>query len=132
MANTYMQGKAARKKTAMKAVWLLFLLIIISLIVIIRMINPSGLSVSIGAPNNDDAYYVAKEFIKPTLKATSVSFPETGYQYAKRPDSIYVIRSFSLTKDESGEESKSPFEIRMKYKGGLNKNMENWSVLAID
>lgn len=132
MANTYMQGKAARKKTAMRAGWLLFILIIVSIIVIIRVFNPSGLSVSIGPPNNEDAYYVAKEFIKPTLKGPSISFPESGYQYAKEADSVYVIRSFSITKDESGEESKTPFEIRMKYKGGHNKNVENWSVLAID
>jgi hypothetical protein len=73
----------------------------------------------------------AKDFVKSTVRSNSVDFPGSGYQFAKRNDSVYVIRLGVELNDGNGERKKTNFKILMQYNGGAQDELKNWSLLNI-
>lgn len=129
----FLKEKAARRKTASKAVWLLlgFSALIVAMLVKIGLtgsLKPNFLS---GSPTNNDAYEIAKQFVKPALNSTSVSFADDGYQFGKTSDSVYVIKSVAKLQNEGGEPITSEFKITLKYNGGEPGRQKNWSVIDL-
>jgi hypothetical protein len=127
--NKFLKEKAEKKKSASKAVWavLFFSAIIIAMIVKISLTGSLKPTFFSGLPTNEDAYEIAKEYVRPTLKASSVTFAEDGYQFAKTSDSVYVIKSTVETEGATTE-----FKIKLLYKGGRPDKQKNWSVIDLN
>ena len=125
--NKFLKEKAEKKKSASKAVWVvLFFSVIAIAMVVVNITGSLKPNFSIGLPSNEDAYEIAQEYIKPTLKSSSVNFAEDGYQFAKTSDSVYVIKSTF----ESGGTT-TEFKIKLQYKGGQPDRQKNWSVIDL-
>ena len=133
MSKSYLTDKALKRNYALKGAWLIVALAIIFVIVVIRFAMAGyGFGFNDGMPGSDQAYTVAKDFIKPTIKYSALSsFPESGYQYATKPDSVYIIKSYVETKGQTNEKSVVTFEITMKYNGGKASDKNNWTILDI-
>lgn len=129
----YLKTKADKKNTGKKALWILFatLFIIISVVIKITLTGSLKPTFFKGMPDSDDVYAIAKEFIQPTLKSSSVTFSDSKYQFGKQADSVYVIRSSVRSKNESGEEINTGFKIVLKYNGGQVNRQKNWSVIDL-
>ncbi|MFD0750247.1 hypothetical protein ACFQZS_08855 [Mucilaginibacter calamicampi] len=126
--NKFLKEKSVKKKSANKAVWivLFFCAIIISMMVKISLTGSLKPEFFRGLPSNEDAYKIAKEYVRPTLKSSSVSFADDGYQFAKTSDSVYVIKSTVETEGTTTE-----FKIKLQYKGGEPSKQKNWSVIDL-
>ena len=141
MKNTNLAGKTAyeksliakkdeKKKSANRAGWLLWLFILIFIAIIIRFavrIEP-GKSLNKSMPSGDDAFEIAKEFVKPTLGSANVEFGDGEYQFSKNVDSVYIVKSYYETKTEGNEKIKTAFVITLKFNGGPFLNKQNWAV----
>src|ERR1700743_1765898 len=106
MAIDYKAEKAAKRKTGQKALWLLIGLLVVVLAIVIKIMlanNLSGGPTFSGLPSNDEAYTVAKEFIRPTLKSPSADFNESRYKFGKTSDSVYVIQSSVESRNENND-----------------------------
>jgi len=126
--NAFLNEKAKKKKAAGKAVWvaLFFSAIVIAMIVKIALTGSLKPDLFNGLPSNEDAYEIAKEYVRPAIKSSSVTFADDGYQFAKTSDSVYVIKS-TLKSDGATTE----FKIKLQYKGGRPSKQKNWSVLDL-
>ncbi|MBK0379419.1 hypothetical protein [Mucilaginibacter segetis] len=124
--------KTAKKKSAKKMGWVVVVFVIIFAVVLIKFAFTGSLSSFSGLPDSDAAYGVAKEFITPTVRSGSISFHDSEYQFAKKSDSVYVIRSSYTSKDDNGENSDVKFRITLKYNGGAASNQNNWTMLNLD
>jgi hypothetical protein len=132
MGKNYLLEKSEKKQIAMKGVWLIVVVVIIFVAIIAKYaLSGNVYEYSTGLPTNDDAYEVAKEFLKPTIKSDA-TFPETGYQFGKLSDSVYVIKCYYQTKEENGDDGKKNYKIVLKYNGGGHTNMNDWSVINMD
>jgi hypothetical protein len=134
MAKDYLADKAAKKKTGQKALWLLIILVVVVVSMVVKIIFTGNLKPDVfnGLPTSDEAYTIAKEFVKPTLKSTSADFNDSRYQFAKTSDSVYVIRSSVDSKDATGEKITVNFKITLKYNGGQASRQQNWTLVNID
>jgi hypothetical protein len=126
--NKFLKEKSVKKKSATKAVWILlfFCAVIIAMVVKITLTGSLKPNFFTGLPSNEDAYEIAKEYVRPTLKSSSVNFAEDGYQFAKTSDSVYVIKS---TVESEG--TTTEFKIKLQYKGGQPEKQKNWSVIDL-
>lgn len=126
--NKFLKEKSVKKKSAIKAVWILlfFCAVIIAMVVKITLTGSLKPNFFTGLPSNEDAYEIAKEYVRPTLKSSSVTFAEDGYQFAKTSDSVYVIKS---TVESEG--TTTEFKIKLQYKGGQPDKQKNWSVIDL-
>jgi len=126
--NKFLNKKAANKKSANKAVWLLLFISAIGVAMAVKIIFTGSLKPQFfkGLPSKEDAYEIAKEYVKPTLKSPSVSFAEDGFQAGKTSDSVYVIKSSFDTKSTTMD-----FKITLQYKGGDPDKQKNWSVIDL-
>jgi hypothetical protein len=132
MSKHYLSNKEVKKSFALKGVWLLIVLAIIFAIVLVRFaMSGTKPDLQNGLPGSDAAYLIAKEFIKPTLKSKPVSFPETGYQCAEKPDSVYIIKSYAESKNQTGEKNVTTFQITIRYMGGVPANKSSWTMLNL-
>lgn len=132
MAKNYLTYKEGKKKFAQKGVVLLIALAIIFTVVLIRFaISDTQFDFLKDVPDSEDAYFIARQFIKPTIKSASVYFPETGYQCAQKTDSVYIIKSYAESKNQSGVKTVVTFEITIKYNGGKVLSKENWAMLNL-
>ncbi|QKJ29803.1 hypothetical protein HQ865_08545 [Mucilaginibacter mali] len=133
MAKTnYVDSKAGKKKTAKKAGWVLVLLGIIFIFILLKFASNSGLRFSTGGlPTGDEAFAVAKDFVKATVRSSNVDFPGSGYQIGKKSDSVYVIKSVTELTSENGDKRRTNFKVMMEYHGGKQTDMKNWSLLNI-
>jgi hypothetical protein len=132
MEKKYVADKAGKKKSAKKAAWVLVGLGLIFLFVLIKFAQNSGVRFSSsGLPTGDEAYAVAKEYVKSTVRSNNVDFPGSGYQIGKRSDSVYTIRSVVELTSESGDKRRTNFKILMEYRGGKQDDVKNWSLLNI-
>ena len=126
--NAFLEEKSAKKKSAKNAVWVLlfFCALIVALMVKIFFTGSlnSGFD-SGGLPTNEDAYEVAQEYVRPTIRG-SADFADEGFQFAKLADSVYVIKS---TLESEGKTTE--FKITLRYKGGQHKKQSNWSVIDL-
>ena len=131
----YLTQKKQKKKTAVKAVWFIIVLAIVFIIVIIKFALSGDMDVTTlfsGMPSSDDVYSVSKQFVLPTLKGTDASFSEDGYQFGKKEDSVFVVKSAVETKTNSGDIQKTNFEITLKFKGGPVSNQNSWQLLNLN
>lgn len=132
MATNYLESKAVKKKSAMKAAWVLILLALVFIIVIIKFAQSAGVRFTTsGLPTGNEAFEVAQGFVKSTVRSNNVEFPGSGYQIAKRSDSVYVIRSVVELSGDNGEKKRTNFKILMQYNGGKQDELKNWSLLNI-
>lgn len=132
MAKNYVESKVAKKKTVMKAGWLLIVLAVIAIFILIKFaLSGSTEFNSTGLPNNEDAYSVSQDFIRATVRSPEVIFPESGFQIAKRDDSTYVIRTNAELTGDNGDKKTANFKLLMQYKGGKHDLMKNWALLNI-
>lgn len=133
MAKNYVEGKATRKKSAKGAAWILIVLCIVFAIIVVKFAMNNGMVNfnTSGLPSNDDAYDVAKSFVKSTVNAKSISFSSSGYQIAKKSDSVYVVKSAAEVTGETGDKKTTNYKVLMHYNGGKKDEQKNWSLMNI-
>lgn len=132
MAKDYLKAKTVKKKSASKAGWAIIFFLIVFALLLGKFALSGSVNVFSGLPDSDDAYSVAKHFIRPTTLSTHVTFSDSEYKFAKKSDSVYVIKSFYTASEKGGESSKTNFTITMKYNGGAGLQASNWSLVNLD
>src|ERR1700748_2603180 len=128
----YAREKREKKKAALKVVWIIGLMGVVFLVIVSRFAMAGSDDAYDGGPTNDDVYAIAKRFVRPTLKAANPEFQASGYSLKVARDSVYVIRSSADTKNDSGGNEKTNFEIVLKYKGGPIAIKDNWEMLNLN
>jgi len=130
MTDHYIQNDAAKKNFVKKGTAVLITIAFISTIFMTRYaLSGSRKDLSGDVPDYDDAYAMAKTFIRPTLKAANISFPVSGYQCAQKPDSIFVVKSYAEAKGKQDPANVTSFEITLKFTGGKVGDKQNWKVI---
>ena len=127
--NAFLEEKSAQKKSAKNAVWVLLFFCILIIAMMFKIFFTGSLNSGFdsgGLPTNEDAYEIAQEYVKPTIRG-SADFADEGYQFAKLADSVYVIKS---TLDNDGKTIE--FKITMRYNGGAHTKQSNWSVIDLN
>ena len=132
MAKDYLKAKAANKKSATNVVVLIFFFVAVFAVLLGKFALSGSSGVFNGLPDSDVAYSVARKYIQPTILSTNVNFSDAEYKFAKRSDSVYVIKSFYTEKYDDGETSKTHFTITLKYNGGAGASAANWTMLNLD
>lgn len=136
MAQDYKAQKAEKKKTGQKALWLLIVLLVIVVAMVVKIMFANDLKAGggfSGMPSSDEAFTVAKELIRPTLKSSSATFNDSHYQFGKgATDSVYVIQSTVDTRDASNDKVTMKFKIVLKYRGGEPSKTKNWDLVNLD
>jgi hypothetical protein len=132
MDPNYLRDKTVKKKSAIKVVYLLIFFGVAFVLLLGKFAISGSANPFNGMPDSDAAYTVAKEFIQPTVLSPSIKFSDSEYKFAKKSDSIYVIKSFYVTKDADGEDERTPFTITMKYNGGHAESGKNWTLVDLD
>ena len=128
MGKKYLAEKKKKKKSAMGGVAVLVILGLIFVFIIAKFALTSTIDDTFsGAPTQDDVYTIAKQYVKPTLKSEG-SFSDSEYEFGKKEDSIYVIKSHVDLNDGQ----RTNFEITLKYKGGVKTDERNWDVLNLN
>jgi len=131
----YLAQKKQKKKSAVKVVWIILALALVFIIIVVKFALSGDNDVNTlftGMPSSNEVYNIAKQFVLPTLKGNGASFSEDGYEYGKKADSIFVIRSVADTKTSDGDLLKTNFEITLKYKGGAVDDESSWEVLNLN
>ncbi|WP_461452539.1 hypothetical protein [Mucilaginibacter sp.] len=131
----YLVQKKKKKKSALKAVWVILLLAVIFIVVVAKFALSGGDDVTAifsGMPSSDDVYAVSKQFVLPTLKGSGAKFSDDGYQFGKKQDSVFVIRSVVETTLNSGDMQKTNYEIMLRYKGGAANNQNSYELLNLN
>jgi hypothetical protein len=132
MMDHYLQNNAAKKSFLAKGGLILIVLALIFVAFIARFaLSGSRTDDLDGTPRGGDAYSIAKKFIRPTIKSMQVVFPESGYQYAQKPDSVYIVKSYAEAKDQPASKSVTTFEITLKFNGGRVEDKNNWKILGL-
>ena len=134
-SRNYLSQKKQKKKSAVKAVWIILALAIIFIVIVAKFALSGDNEVNTlftGMPSSGEVYNISKLFVLPTLKGTGASFSEDGYEYGKKADSVFVIRSVVDTKTSGGDPLKTSFEITLKYKGGAVTDESSWEVLNLE
>jgi hypothetical protein len=132
MQENYELDKAAKKKTAKRYGWMVLLLVLAFAVIVAKFALAGSLEdIITGMPSSDDVYTVAKDFVRPTLRSTEAQFSDSEYQFGKKADSVYVIKSSVTTKGDGGQEQKTDFEITLKYNGGEKTDQKNWELIDI-
>ena len=135
MEKTYLKEKHLKKKRAMRGVYAIVVVAIVFVFIMIKFATSGGVSDVFSftkMPNADDAYNMAKEFVIPTIRDGNVTFPEDGYHFGKKSDSVYVIRSYVTSTDDRGQQNRTNFEVILKYNGGPRHQKKNWSMVDIN
>ncbi|GGH06112.1 hypothetical protein [Mucilaginibacter phyllosphaerae] len=132
MKKDYLKDKAVKKKTASKAGWMIVVFVVIFAILIGKFALTNAGDVFSGLPDSDTAYGVAKQYIMPTVLSHNITFSDDEYKFAKKSDSVYVIKSSYITKESNGESEKTNFTITLKYNGGAGEKSSNWALVNLD
>jgi len=130
MKRDYVAENADKKRTTKKAMWAFWVFIILFILIIMRFAvrsNPDGDFFAF-APTGDDAYKIAKDYVRPTLRSPEVQFADGDYHYTKISDSVFVVNSYFETKAEDNRKLKTYFAVTLKYNGGSNLNDKNWTL----
>jgi hypothetical protein len=130
----YASEKEAKKRNTTEGIWLLMAFIAVFIVIIIRFAIGSGSGEGLLSlmPSGNDAYAVAKIYIRPSLRAPDVKFADDSFQFAKGADSVYVIKSYFEAIFPGGEKVKTNFRISLKYTGGTISNERNWLLISLD
>ena len=135
MEKTYLKDKHLKKKRAMKGVYAIVIVGVLFIFIMAKFATSGGVSDLVSfskMPNADDAYQIAKEFVIPTIRTGNVAFPEDGYQFGKKSDSVYVIKSYVTSVDERGQKNRINFQMILKYNGGPKFLKKNWAMVDIN
>ena len=126
----YLTEKEAKKKSTNQGIDFLSMFIIIFVAVIFRLAIRTGTNEGFFSmvPTGDEAYQVAVDFVKPTVKTGEVEFPDHDFQYSKNSDSVYVVQSFYKAPGLKGATTKTKFAITLRYNGGSSTDDKNWTV----
>jgi hypothetical protein len=127
--NKFLSDKAEKKKSASKAVWILLFFSAVAIAMMVKIALTGSLKPDLfkGLRTNEDAYEIAQQYVRPTLKSPNVTFADEGYQFGKTSDSVYVIKSSVETEGTTME-----FKITLQYKGGRPDRQKNWAVLSLN
>jgi len=132
MQKNYVKDKAVKKKMAKRYAWMAIVLFIAFAAIIAKFALAGSLEdIVSGMPSSDDVYQIAKDYVRPTLRSPEAQFSDSEYQFGKKADSIYVIRSAVTTKGDGGQEQKTNFEVTLKYNGGDKSDQKNWELINI-
>jgi hypothetical protein len=132
--NIYLGTKSVKKKKALKGVWFILVAAVVFIVVILRYVhNSEDRITSRGLPEKEDAYKVAKAFLKADSPGSErVDFADDGFSFGKKTDSIYVIRSTFEKHLEGGDIKKGSFSVTMRFKGGISDDQNSWDLLNIN
>lgn len=133
MSKTYQNHKEIKKNFALKGIGLLAILALIFTAFLIRFaFSGSRTDFMEGSPSNDDVYSIARQFVRPTIKSDNVSFPESDYQCAQKPDSIFIVKSYAESKNDAGAKNVTTYEITLKFTGGKATDKSRWKLIDIN
>jgi hypothetical protein len=133
MTDIYLKDKAAKKRFLLKGLIALSSLSVIFAIFITSFaLSGSAAGYANNAPESKDAYLIAKQFVRPTIRSSRVSFPESDYQCAQKPDSIFIVKSYAEAGDQPKPKNVTTFEITLKFLGGNVADSKNWKMLRIN
>ncbi|MCO5935113.1 hypothetical protein NAF17_06150 [Mucilaginibacter sp. RB4R14] len=132
MAKNYLNDKVVKKNSATKAGWLILVFVLIFAALLAKFALSGTVNNFSGLPDSDLAYNVAKQYILPTTLSRNVKFSDSDYKFAKKSDSVYVIKSFYTIKDNDGESLRTDFTIELKYNGGAGARKDNWSLINLN
>lgn len=133
MNKDYHQLKKAKGKTARLGVWVVIGLIMVFGLILFRFSQSGSQNQKLfgGLPSKEDAYEVAKTIVKPSIKGDKIDFSDEGFEFGKRSDSVYVIRSYADVTANDGSENRQYFNVTLKYNGGLATKANNWELQAL-
>jgi hypothetical protein len=129
MKREYLKEEQARRKTTKQGIIVIIIFVVIFIGVIFRFAFRSGSTLGL-LPTPKDAYEIAKDYVKPTIKSQDVEFPD-DYQYTKSSDSLYVIKSYFEASNIGGQNAKTDFTITLKYNGGFISRDADWTVVNL-
>jgi len=130
MTDHYIQNDAAKKNFLRKGTTVLIIIAVISTTFMTRYaLSGSRKDLSGNIPDYDDAYAMAKTFVRPTLKSADITFPASGYQCAQKPDSVFIVKSYAEAKGKQDAKNVTSFEITLKFTGGKVSEKQNWKVI---
>jgi hypothetical protein len=134
MERDYLDDKSNKKKVAKDAFWILVIFIILFMAIITRFAVRSFFSNGVFStmPSGEEAYKIAKNYIKPTLNSPDVVFADDDYKFAKDTDSVYVVKSYFEENDSANVKVKTNYTIKLKYIGGINSQEQSWSMLSLE
>ncbi len=129
----YLSERAERKKVTREAMWVLGIFIIIFILIMARIaMRPSGAdSIFANMPTGAEAFEIAKDYVKPTIKSPDAEFSDGKFAFSKTNDSVYVIKSYFEERNTAGAEVKTNFTAVIKYHGGLAVNDQNWTLVNL-
>jgi len=132
--NIYLGSKSEKKKKALKGVWFILAAAAVFVFVILRYVQGSSMKIgSRGLPDKEEAYKVAKDFLKADSPGSEqIDFADDGFSIGKKTDSIYVIKSTFEKRLEGGDVKKGDFSVTMRYKGGAVDDQNNWDLMNIN
>ncbi|UOE46474.1 hypothetical protein MTO98_18910 [Mucilaginibacter sp. SMC90] len=135
MTQTYLKEKQHKKKRAMTGVYIIIAIGVIFVFIMTKFATSGGVSEILSfskMPNADDAYKIATEFVTPTIRTGNISFPDDKYQFGKKADSVFIIKSYALSTGSKGETNRTNFEVILKYNGGPKYLKKNWALVDIN
>jgi hypothetical protein len=107
--------------------WLVIVFILIFLSILGRFaFRGKSIHLFDSMPSSDDAYEVAKDFVRPTLQVQSVDFAIHDFDCSKESDSVYIVKSYFET---GREKAKTSFVVKLKYTGGEVQNDHSWDLV---
>ncbi len=126
----YHHLKNSKKGIARTGVWIIIALICLFGLVLYRFANSGreGESLLSRMPSSGQAYEVAQQFVRPALRSSKVHFADDGYEFGKKADSVYIIRSYAEVTDDNGDQSREYFRVIIKYNGGGATDKDNWEL----
>lgn len=84
-----------------------------------------------GLPTKDEAYQMAKYYIRQDTHGNSIRFPDEGYAFARKSDSVFVVRTDAvLLPGPDGK--KVSYTTMLRYTGGPASNEHSWTLLDIN
>jgi hypothetical protein len=130
----YLTEKQEKSRTTARGIILLMIFIVIFIAVILRIAIRSDRNGGFfsSTPTGQNAYEMAKAFIKPTLKSSDIEFHDDEYESSTNSDSVYKITSYFDTKDSYGTAVKTNFTATLKYKGGSPMDERDWTLIKLD
>lgn len=135
MTQTYLKEKQHKKKRAMKGVYAMVVAGIVFIFIMAKFATSGGVSEVLSfskMPNADDTYKIAMEFVTPTIRNGNISFPDDKYQFGRKSDSVFIIKSYVLSTGGKGETNRTNFEVILKYSGGPKFLKKNWALVDIN
>jgi len=132
MTDHYIQNDAAKKSFFNKGFLVLVILAGVSSIFMTKYAQSgSRKDLSGNVPDYEDAYKMAKTFVRPTIKSSAITFPVSDYQCAQKPDSVFVVKSYAQASNTQNPNDITSFEITLKFNGGKVADKNNWKVIDL-